>query len=128
MITVLVVEDNLELRENTAEILELAGYYVLLGGSAEVGLDLAKSHRPDIVVFDIMIPPPDVNAFMNAMREDPATAAIPFVLLDGNITPLAVRQSIAQLNAVHLSKPFTREDLLDAVQKGLERNGQVPLA
>lgn len=126
MKVVLVVEDNLELRENTAEILELSGYYVLLSDNSRTGYDLAKSHHPDVIIFDIMMQPVEVIGFVKSLREDPDTRHIPFLLLDGNIIPLSVRQTLARIDAVHLSKPFTREELLEAVQKCLDR--QSPLA
>ena len=57
--TVLLIEDNLEMRENTAEIIELANYEVLTAENGKVGVDLAKKHIPDLIICDIMMPEMD---------------------------------------------------------------------
>lgn len=61
MKTVLIIEDNLEIRENTAEILELAGFKVINAENGKVGLTMAERSKPDIILCDIMMP--EVNGY-----------------------------------------------------------------
>ncbi len=56
MKTVLIIEDNKDIRENTAEILELAGYRALTAENGKVGVQVALDENPDIIVCDIMMP------------------------------------------------------------------------
>ena len=57
--TILLIEDNLEMRENTAEIIELANYKVITAENGKIGVDMAKKHHPDLIICDIMMPEMD---------------------------------------------------------------------
>ena len=54
--TVLLIEDNQDIRESTAEILELAGFTVYTAENGKKGVELAQSRTPDIILCDIMMP------------------------------------------------------------------------
>ena len=56
MTTILLIEDDTVLRENTAELLELSNYKVISASNGIVGLEMAKKHNPNIVICDIMMP------------------------------------------------------------------------
>ena len=56
MSKILLIEDNLEVRENTAEILELARYSVVTAENGKVGVELALQEKPDLIICDIMMP------------------------------------------------------------------------
>ncbi len=56
MKTILIIEDNLDVRENTAEILELANYKVLQAENGKQGVELAQQVKPDLIICDIMMP------------------------------------------------------------------------
>ena len=56
MRTILLIEDNDDIRENTAEILELAGYAVVTAENGKVGVEKAQQAPPDLVICDIMMP------------------------------------------------------------------------
>ncbi|HMT30435.1 MAG TPA: response regulator, partial [Bacteroidia bacterium] len=56
MKTILLIEDSLEMRENTSEILELAGYKVIAAENGKTGVDLAVKHLPDLIICDVMMP------------------------------------------------------------------------
>ena len=59
MTTVLIIEDNREILENTVEILELEGYKTLTASDGGIGIEQVRKHRPDIVLCDIMMPEVD---------------------------------------------------------------------
>lgn len=59
MKTILLVEDDLALRENTAELLELSNYHVITAPNGKIGIEKAYQHIPDIIVCDIMMPEVD---------------------------------------------------------------------
>lgn len=56
MATILLIEDNADVRENTAEILELANYKVLTAPDGKVGIQLAEEYQPDLIVCDLSLP------------------------------------------------------------------------
>lgn len=53
---ILIIEDNLEVRENTSEILSLANYNVVVAENGKIGVDYAQREKPDLIVCDIMMP------------------------------------------------------------------------
>ena len=78
---ILLIEDNPEIRENTAEILLLANYEVLEAGNGRAGVDLARKEHPDLIICDIMMPQLDGYGVLHLLSKDPATASIPFIFL-----------------------------------------------
>ena len=56
MKTILIIEDNQDVRENTAEILELANYKVLQAENGKTGVEIAQQVKPDLIICDIMMP------------------------------------------------------------------------
>ena len=78
---ILLIEDNTEIRENTAEILELANYHVLQAENGKVGVEVAKKELPDLIICDIMMPQLDGYGVLHMLGKDAKTASIPFVFL-----------------------------------------------
>ncbi len=56
MATILIIEDNFEIRENSAEILELEGHSVMVAEDGRIGLKMAYENLPDMILCDIMMP------------------------------------------------------------------------
>lgn len=81
MKTILLIEDNLEMRENTSEILELAGYKVIAAENGKVGVDFALKHLPDLIICDVMMPELDGYGVLHILTKNTKTAGIPFVFL-----------------------------------------------
>src|SRR4051812_5072880 len=81
METVLLIEDNNDIRENMGEILELAGYRVLLAANGKIGATMALEHIPDIIVCDIMMPELDGYGVIHLLQKHESTRNIPFIFL-----------------------------------------------
>ncbi len=93
-VKVLLVEDSKFLRVSTERVLTGAGYQVMCANDGEEGLRLARQHAPELILLDIMLPKitgPDV---LKALKNDPATAGIPVMMLT----------SLSQLNAKALER------------------------
>ncbi len=56
MIKILLIEDNADMRENIAEILDLSDYKVITAENGKIGVELAKKEVPDLIICDIMMP------------------------------------------------------------------------
>jgi CRP-like cAMP-binding protein/AmiR/NasT family two-component response regulator len=122
MKTILLIEDNLEVRENTAEILELANYKVLTADNGKKGVDLAKTHKPDLIVCDIMMPELDGYGVLHVLSKIPETATIPFIFLTAKTEKTDIRKGMNLGADDYLTKPFDDVELLDAVEIRLKKN------
>src|SRR5690606_29494963 len=81
MKTILLIEDDTALRENTAELLELSGYKVITAPNGKIGIDKAKQEIPNVIICDIMMPEIDGYGVLEAMASGETTQHIPFIFL-----------------------------------------------
>ncbi|HEX5724178.1 MAG TPA: response regulator [Longimicrobiaceae bacterium] len=117
---ILVVDDDDEVREVTRIALELlAGWEVISAPTGEEGLRAAARARPDAVLLDVMMPDLDGPATFRRLRGDPATAAIPVILLTGKVLE-AERGDFDHLGVDGvLAKPFDPLELPRQVSEAL---------
>jgi signal transduction histidine kinase len=121
MTTILVIEDDANIRRAIVDILELAGYETLSAPDGLAGVKLARTQRPDLVVCDIMMPFLDGYGVVKQLRQDTTTSMIPFIFLTSRSTKADLRAGMAMGADDYLTKPFVEEELLSAVQTRLER-------
>jgi CheY-like chemotaxis protein len=114
--TVLVVDDDADVRRTVAYALEDAGYRVLLAVDGRDALEvLLGETRPDLVLLDMMMPRMDGWAFRAEQRSRPAIASIPIVVFTAcGVSPEAARELGAQ---GLLKKPLRLEELLATVER-----------
>ncbi|RYY53945.1 MAG: response regulator, partial [Chitinophagaceae bacterium] len=79
--SILVIDDNKDLRENIAEILDLAGYHTTTAENGKRGVDLAIREKPTLIVCDIMMPELDGFGVLHLLRKNPETSQIPLIFL-----------------------------------------------
>ncbi|AMR33985.1 hypothetical protein A0256_22315 [Mucilaginibacter sp. PAMC 26640] len=113
--TLLIIEDNDDIRDNVVEILGLAGFNVYEASNGKAGLHLAKQHKPDLILCDIMMPELDGYMVLNLLHENPETARIPFIFLTARAEPLDLRKGIEMGADDYLTKPFDDLELLNAI-------------
>lgn len=118
---VLIVEDDALLRENTAELLELAGYNVITAPNGSIGIDKAKNELPDVIVCDIMMPEVDGYGVLEAISSDPKTQAIPFIFLSAKTERQEVRKGMDLGADDYLTKPFLEDELISAIESRLAK-------
>ena len=110
--TVLVVDDDPEVRYILQRYLEGAGFGVLLAASGAEGLRMARDHHPRAITLDIMMPGMDGWDVLRALKADPAIADIPVIIC----SILDNRELGYSLGAVeYLVKPVSRQDVLAAI-------------
>ena len=80
-VLVLIVDDDERNARLARDVLEQAGMRTLIAATAQEGIDLARTHQPDVVLMDLRLPDFDGGAAATRLAEDPATAAIPVVAL-----------------------------------------------
>ncbi|MBE9174362.1 response regulator [Synechocystis salina LEGE 06155] len=124
MAKILVIEDQLEVRQNIEDILTLEDYEVISAPDGEIGLALAKQHLPDLILCDVMMPRVTGFEVLTALRQDQELAVIPFILLTAKADHQAFRQGMELGADDYLTKPFTIDELLHAITTRLERHHQ----
>ncbi len=122
---ILLIEDNLEMRENIAEILELANYEVEQAENGRIGVSRAKSLTPDLIICDIMMPELDGFEVLYMLSKDPATSTIPFIFLTAKADKTDMRKGMNLGADDYLTKPFEEMELLDAVESRLHRRNAI---
>ncbi len=123
--TVLLIEDNVDIRESTKEILELSGYHVYAAPEGKTGVDMALTYLPDIILCDIMMPELDGFGVLYMLTKHPETATIPFVFLTAKAERADMRKAMEMGADDYLTKPFDDIELLNAVETRLKKRKQI---
>lgn len=119
---ILLIEDDTIMRENTAEILELAQYQVSTAANGRIGSALAKELKPDLIICDIMMPELDGYGVLHVLSKDPKTASIPFIFLTAKAEKSEIRRGMDLGADDYLTKPFEDTELLSAVESRLKKS------
>ena len=119
---ILLIEDNLEIRENTAEILELEGYEVITAVNGKVGFDMAIKNPPDLILCDILMPEMTGYEVFEHLKMSAETSTIPFIFITASAEKSEVQLGLNMGAAGYVRKPFQEKELLDAVNDCFTRN------
>lgn len=118
---ILLIEDNKEVRENTAEILELAGYKVATAADGKKGVEQVAKNKPDLIICDIMMPVLDGFGVLHLLSKNPDTANIPFIFLTAKAERSDLRKGMEMGADDYITKPFDKIELLNAVESRLKK-------
>lgn len=121
MKSVLVIDDNRDIRENTAEILELAGYKTFTAENGKKGVEAAQREKPDVIVCDIMMPELDGYGVLHLLRKNKDTEQIPFVFLTAKTERTDFRKGMEMGADDYITKPFEDIELLNAIEIRLKK-------
>ena len=118
---ILIIEDQPDVRENIEAILELEDYETLIAENGEMGIEMAKNHQPDLILCDVMMPKLDGFGVVQALRQNPITSTIPLIFLTAKVDRLSLRQGMDLGADDYLTKPFTLDELINAVKARLSK-------
>jgi len=121
MAVILLIDDDNALRNLVAEQLSEAGHTILEANAGATGIDLARQHIPDLILCDVTMPGLSGYDVFEELKKDETTQTIPFMFLTGNSERSAVRRGMELGADDYLTKPFTAEELENAVQARLSR-------
>ena len=121
MITILLIEDDTVLRENTAELLELSNYNVITASNGKLGIEKAKHALPDVIICDIMMPKLDGYAVLEALSKNSNTKYIPFIFLSAKTERQDIRKGMNLGADDYITKPFSEDDLISAIESRLAK-------
>ena len=119
---ILVIEDNMEVRENLEEILELSGYRVDSAEDGKVGVEKALNNRPDLILCDVMMPHLDGFGVLNILSKKSQTADVPFIFLTAKSEKSDFRRGMNLGADDYITKPFYKDELLSVVEMRLEKS------
>lgn len=122
MKTILLIDDNLEIRENTTEILELAGYKVLAAENGKIGVNLANSETPDLILCDIMMPVMDGFEVFLAISKNLRTAGTPFIFLTAKAEVADKKYGFNFGIDDYITKPYDDDLLLSVIENRIHKH------
>jgi len=117
--TILIVDDEADIRRTVAEIVEIAGYEAVCAESGAKAWELLAQRRPDIIICDVSMPGMDGWEFMGAVRGSDRFADIPVIFLSGLTEKATVRKGMNLGAEDYLTKPFQEEELLSSIEARL---------
>src|ERR1051326_3329629 len=118
---ILVIDDEEALRATIRSALQKKHFEVIEAGNGDEGVQLAFSHRPHLILCDVVMEGLDGYAVLQALRSDSSTAAIPFILMTGQANPAGMRQGMQMGADDYLAKPFAMHELLAAVEARFQK-------
>ena len=121
MKTILLIEDDTDIRENLAEILELANYKVFTAPDGQAGVTLAVQQKPDLIICDIMMPVLDGYGVIHMLQKNKDTTNIPFIFLTAKAERAEVRKGMELGADDYITKPFNSTELLNAIESRLKK-------
>ncbi len=121
MKTILIVEDEMDIRANLQEMLENEGFNVLSAVNGKEGLDLSTSKEPDLILCDILMPQMNGYEMLEKLQDNPNTATTPFIFLTAKAETQDFRKGMMLGADDYLMKPFRMDDVLDAINTRLRK-------
>jgi serine/threonine-protein kinase PpkA len=125
MTQILIVEDDDAIRNNITRLLKLEGYDIVSAINGRVGLERAREVRPDVVISDVSMPEMDGFELLEAIRADRGLAATSVMLLTALDDRASMRRGMTAGADDYLAKPFTRVELLEALQGLLKKKDRI---
>lgn len=118
---ILLIEDNADIRNNTAEILELSNYEVTVAENGKIGVEKAIEQKPDLIICDIMMPVLDGYGVLHAVHKNDSIKNTPFIFLTAKTERGDFRKGMEMGADDYLTKPFEATELLNAVDGRLKK-------
>src|SRR6187455_264885 len=118
---ILLIEDNDDIRNNTAEILELSNYKVIVAENGKIGVEKAIKHTPDLIICDIMMPVLDGYGVLHAVHRNDTIKNTPFIFLTAKSERGDFRKGMELGADDYITKPFDGTELLNAVESRLKK-------
>lgn len=125
MTKILVIEDEQLIRNSVVEQLKAEGFDTIEAENGRVGLTWAREHKPDLIICDVVMPEVDGFQVLSSLRQEPATALMPFVFITSLTDRADMRRGMELGADDYLPKPFTKPELLGAVAARLKKQAAI---
>jgi DNA-binding response OmpR family regulator len=127
MKTILIIDDTEDIRNLIASVLTNYGFTVREAPNGQLGVQMIADEKPDLVICDVNMPAMGGYETLAAVRESSNTATIPFILMTGLVSRDGFRRGMVSGADDYLVKPFTPDELIEAVMSRLVRQSEVQL-
>ncbi len=117
----LIIEDEAAIRANILDLLKTQDFDALVAENGSIGVQMALSHLPDLIICDIMMFELSGYDVLTALRQNPLTATIPFIFLTAKVDQADLRAGMSLGADDYLTKPFRSKELLQAIATRLEK-------
>jgi len=121
MKSILVIDDNDDVRSIVTTVLRSFGFAVREAAGGDAAIPMVLAEKPDLIISDVRMPGMDGLELLSAIRELQSTAAIPVILMTGSASHDDFRRSMVNGADDYLQKPFTPDELIEAVLSRLIR-------
>lgn len=128
MKNILVIDDSDDVRLIVATVLRNFGFAVRQASSGEEAIQMVFAEAPDLIICDVCMPGIDGHRMLSAIREFQTTAPIPFILMTGSGSHDDFRRGMVSGADDYLYKPFTPDELIEAVLSRLSRQTDLQMA
>ncbi|MEM9836045.1 MAG: response regulator [Bacteroidota bacterium] len=118
---ILIIEDNLEVRENLEEILTLSGYDISVAENGLAGVQKALDIHPDLILCDVMMPELDGYGVLNILSKNRQTASTPFIFITAKTEKEDIRRGMNLGADDYITKPFYKDELLMVIEARLKK-------
>jgi len=125
MTKILVIEDEEPVRANILDMLEAEDMIGIGAKDGAMGIQMARSQLPDLILCDIMMPGLDGYGVIEALRSHSQTASIPFIFLTAKASKADLRAGMNLGADDYLTKPFSRDELLGAIAARLQKRDEL---
>jgi len=119
MATILVVDDDADIRTLIETVLEASGHDVTLAASGQEALNKLKRRPYELVILDIMMPTMSGYEVLEQIRAMPSRAATPVIVVTAKHDPSGVMREVRGGAIDHLAKPFLPEELEEVIERAL---------
>ena len=121
MTKILVIEDEKHEMENICFVLKQAGYEPIMAENGQIGLEMARKHKPGLIICDLNMPGLTGYEVLDEIREDPGTSDIPFIILSVFPRPDDIDIEFRLKAQDYINKPFYFKEFLARVKSCLDK-------
>ncbi len=119
---ILIVEDDLNIRESLSDLLEMSGYNVSTASNGRVGFEMIVDERPDLVLCDVNMPELDGFELLGAINQELKDEIMPvFLFLTAKVTKKDMRYGLSLGADDYILKPFEHQEILDIIKMRLDK-------
>jgi CheY-like chemotaxis protein len=117
--TILIVDDDEAVSHVLSRRLQQQGFETRVADSGKLGLAMARSQQPELILLDLRLPDIDGFALCQQLVDDPETAEIPVIIVSGMERPDIIRRSRAAGCHYFVRKPYDPNALLVLIERAL---------
>ena len=125
--SLLLIDDDPALLVGLEAVLRYEGYRVFTARHGRTGIDIARESTPDLIICDLMMPPPSGMEVLTILGQDPRTANIPFIFLTARSSSTDKVHGLLSGADDYVIKPFVKDELLARVKTILRRKQKAPV-